>query len=282
MTDQEHVARSGTRALRGWLPIVGLLGLAVALVVGAPLLIRPDPARPTPSATDALAWVSDLAGQLECDGEVARIGGEVPNPDMIGLPGDTPEAGLALFLGPNNPYAALPAAGYDLLHGEGHWASFAHVVGDEPKAIIVLTDTPALSGDGGGWVVIGLRACDPSEFDPDVPLTFPVTVWTDTTGAGVSTDTIRSLAGPDHCGWASVIFLRFDGQTYFRDPEGVMGAVTTSAFEVGVALPSAAIDTGYRQGTQQLWIDPGADAYVVSNDVAERWPRSNNPSIACL
>jgi len=282
VTDQETAACSTRPGLRGWLPIAGLLMVAAVLVVGVPLLTRPGPSDPTPAASDPIAWIANIAGQLGCEGPVTTIGGEVPTDDGVGQPGVTPEAALAEFLGPDNPYAALPAAGYTLLHGAPHWASFAHIVDGAPKAIIVLTDSSKFQRAGTGWIVIGLRACDPAEFDPNVPLTFPVMFWTDASGARVSTATIRSFAGPAHCGWASVTFLRFDGQTYLRDPEGVMGAFVTSAFEVGVQLPETATDAGYRQGASRLWVDPGADGYVVlDDDIVERWPRSTEPMLAC-
>jgi len=186
-------------------------------------------------------------GQLECDGPVASIGSEVPEADGVGRPGDTPDAGLTSFLGPDNPYASLPAAGYAQLHVDDHWASYGHLHDGRTKAIIVLSDTNPF-GQDPGWLVIGLRACDASEFDPAVPLTFPVTIWTDAAGEAVSTETIRSVAGPGHCGWDAAIWLDVGGNLYFRDPAGVMVEWTITAFERSADLPEAAVDTGYRTG----------------------------------
>ena len=234
---------------------------------------------PTTSPAPAPAWVADLAGQLQCSGPVANIGGEVPEASGIGAGGLSPEAGLASFLGPNNPYASLPAAGYTQLHLDAHWASFANMFQGQIKAIVILSDAP---GRDPGWHVVGLRACDPSEFDPSIPLTFPVTVWTDRIGQPVSTETIRSAPGPEHCGMDSAIFLQVDGNLYFRDPAGVMSNLTTTTYDAAAKLPSTATDTGYRTGSWALWIDPGKDAYIVSTDHVERWPRSMDPFIACM
>ncbi|MES2210912.1 MAG: hypothetical protein V4515_12125 [Chloroflexota bacterium] len=236
-------------------------------------------ATPTRTLAPAPVWVADLAGQLQCSGGVANVGGEVPNADGVGAAGLSPEAGLASFLGPANPYASLPAAGYAQVHLGTDWASFAHVYLGRTKAIVILSD---VSEVGGGWRVVGLRACDASEFDPSVPLTFPVTVWTDRSGQPVSTETIRSSPGPGHCGWDSAIWLQVGGDLYFRDPAGVMSEWTTTTFDSAAQLPSSAADTGFRTGSWSLWIDPGKDAYVVSTDRVERWPRSKDPLIGCI
>jgi hypothetical protein len=233
-----------------------------------------------PTAAPAPAWAADLAGQLQCDGPIANIGSEYP--DAFGQPdasAGTAEAALAAFLGPGNPFASLPTAGFESLHDEPHWASFGHLVDGRPKAIVLLSDTSVI---GPGWTVVALRACDASEFDPAVPLTFPVTIWTDVAGNRVSTETIRSTGGPGHCGWDSAIWLHVDGALYFRDPEGVMAEWTATPFEADASLPSTATDTGYRSGEIALWLDPGGDAYLVRLDVVERWPRSTDPLIGCM
>jgi hypothetical protein len=227
-----------------------------------------------------LAPSHEVAGQLECDGPVTGLGGEVPNVDGVGVPGDTPDAALASFLGPSNPYASLPAAGYTQIHLDEHWASYAHVYEGRAKAIIVLTDWNELQREPG-WLVIGLRACDASEFDPSVPLTFPVTIWTDASGTPVSTEVIRSSPGPGHCGWDSAIWLDVGGNLYFRDPAGVMAEWTATSFDPNSVVPAGAVDTGFRTGAWSLWLDPDGDAYLVSSATIERWPRSTDPFIGC-
>jgi hypothetical protein len=263
---------------------VDITGLTID-VVPSQSSASPTPTEPlspdaTPTPPPAPTWVDDLAGQLECAGRVASIGGEVPDAFGVGVPGDTADAGLQSFLGPDNPFASLPADGYTQIHVDDHWASYAHVYEGRAKAIIVLTDTSELQR-GPGWIVVGLRACDASEFDPLVPLTFPVTIWTDAAGNPVSTDTIRSGPGPGHCGWDSATWLKVGGNLYFRDPNGVMSDWTTTTFASKAHLPDGAVDSGYRTGDWSLWLDPVGDAYLVSSATIERWPRSANPDLAC-
>lgn len=242
--------------------------------------LEPTGSPASPTVAPLPAWTADLAGQLGCDGPIADIGGEYP--DAFGRPDAsavTAEAALKAFLGPGNPFASLPVTGYVPLHQEPHWASFGHLVDGRPKAIILLTDASVL---GPGWTVVALRACDASEFDPAVPLTFPVTVWTDASGDPVSTETIRSNPGPGHCGWESATWLHVDGELYFRDPEGVMAEWTATPFDADASLPPTATDTGYRSGDIAVWLDPGGDAYLVLPGRVERWPRSTDPFIGCL
>jgi hypothetical protein len=261
---------------------VDITGLAIDVTpsVSSAAPTATDTAAPeaTVTAPPAPAWVADLAGQLECDGAVASLGGEVPDDGGVGSPGDTPDAGLASFLGPGNPFASLPAAGYTQIHLDERWASYAHIYDGRVRAIIVLGDGTAFGPD---WRVLGLRACDAAEFDPNVPLTFPVTIWTDAAGQPVSTETIRSSPGPGHCGWDSAIWLRVGGSLYFRDPAGVMGAWTATTFDATAQLPATALDTGFRSGEWSLWLDHEGDAYLVSASQSERWPRSLDPYIGC-
>ena len=232
---------------------------------------------PSPSAeAEAPTWTLDILGQLECDGPPANLGNEIG--DFGGLwVGETPEAALDSFLGPGNPYASLPLDGYTELHVDAHWASYAHLVDGHAKAIILLGDESEL---GPGWAVLALRACDASEFDPSTPLSFPVTVWTDANGNRLPTTTIRSALGPGHCNW-DVIWLQMSDALFFRDVEGKMTDFTTSTFAVVDEVPAAAVDTGFRSGELALWIDPVGDAYLVSPDQIERWPRSTEPHLAC-
>lgn len=259
---------------------VDITGLTLDVVPSesSPRPISTDEPSATPTPPPAPAWVSDLAGQLDCDGPVANIGGEVPDADYASGLADTPDAALTSFLGPSNAYASLPAAGFTQIHLDEHWASYTHVFGGRARTIIVLSDVTEF---GTGWLVVGLRACDASEFDPDVPLTFPVTIWTDAAGNRASTETIRSTPGPGHCGWDSAIWLHVGANLYFRDPAGVMALFTETVFEPKVHLPDGAVDSGFRTGEWSLWLDPGGDAYLLSPGTVERWPRSVDPNIGC-
>jgi hypothetical protein len=239
-----------------------------------PTTVAPPSATPEP----APSWVADLAGQLVCEGRVAGLGGEYPSLGSPETYGDTPDAAISEFLGPSNPYASLPATGFEPLYAESHWASYRYAVDGHAKAIILLSDTTDF---GPGWAVVALRACDASEFDPATPLTFPVTVWSDASGNRASTETISSIPGPGHCGWESSTWLRVDGELYFRDPKKVMAEWTVTRFDARATLPKSAGDTGYRSGKWSLWLVPGGDAFLVSPGIIERWPRSTDPLIGC-
>ncbi len=275
------VPDGGERNLYGDVDITGLTTDVVPSVVSAsPTPTDAGSPDPTPTPPPAPAWVADLAGQLECEGPIASIGGEVPEAFGVGAAGVSPDEALDSFLGPDNPFASLPAAGYTQIQIDDHWATYAHSYEGKTKAIIVLSDANPF-GQEPGWLVIGLRACDASEFDPAVPLTFPVTIWTDASGEPVSTETVRSGSGPGHCGWDAAIWLDVGGNLYFRDPAGVMDEWTVTPFEPDADLPAGAVDTGYRTGEWSLWLVPGADAYLVSPSTIERWPRSTNPDLGC-
>lgn len=294
MSSDRTVSTSTAEARSSWRAILVATAIAVTACGAGTSDIRPTDspaaaaatatavgATPTPLPSEAVAplWSSDIAGQLECDGPVPLLGGEVGElfPGRSG--GASAEAALTTFLGPTNAFASLPATGYTQLHDEDHWSSFAHVYGGSNKAIVVLTDEAEFDGTefGPGWAVVGLRACDASEFDPDVPLTFPVTIWTDAHGDPVSTVLVHSNPGPAHCGWNTVTFLHVGEALFFGDPEGVMADYTDSRFEVSSTVPPTAADTGYRSNGYELWVDPSGDAYLVAPDTTvmptERWPR---------
>lgn len=280
-----------------WAPI-GIVSVDMTdldpVATAAPL--DPAPSRTTtrPAATDptepsgelapsfspepAPAWAADLAGQLDCVGDMVGLGGEIPDNGSAETYGATPDDALATFLGPSNPYATLPASGFEPLHLEPHWAEFGYAVDGRTKTVVVLSDTTIY---GTGWAVMGLRSCDASEFDPSTPLTFPVTIWTDTAGQRVSTDAIRSHPGPAHCGHESATWLYVGRQLFFRDPKHVMADWSSTTYDADAALPKRAVDSGYRSGDTQLWIDPKGDAYLVGPDRTERWPRSTDPDIGC-
>lgn len=209
------------------------------------------------------------------------MGAEVVGPVSPEVLGRTAEAALSAFLGPPNPYASLPTDGYEPLEADDDWAGFGYRVDGALKAIIVLTDRTEMEP---GWTVVGLRACDASEFDPATPLTNEVTVWTDADGQRASTEVIRSVVGPGHCGWESATWLhvRSTGGLYFRDPKGVMKDWTKSRYDARSSLPPDARDTGYRSGVMRLWIETGGDAYLVSPGRVERWPRSIDPLLGCM
>jgi hypothetical protein len=248
---------------------------------------RPAPVATTaalisPTAEPAPAWVADLAGQLECDGPLSRLGQEVPAEIGPFDPAPSPERAIEGLLQAGT-YAWLPASGFDAPQVDGHWARSRYVVGGRLKAIVVSTNRFPEVPDEVRWEVVGLRACDPSEFDPADGLTDESTLWLDADGRRVPAARLVSRPGPGHCGWESITFLEFEDQQYLRDVKGLLADSTTFAFKKIGALPEDAVDTGLHTATQRLFTVPSRRVvFVRSKDgTIERWGRAIEP-IGCM
>lgn len=238
----------------------------------SPLVIVPN-ARPP--------WVADLEGQLDCDGPMSSLGQEVP--DEVGPfdPAPTPQRALESLL-EVGMYAWLPATGFDM-YIEGRWTRYDYRVGGDLKSVAISTnDFPDIRGELG-WEIVGLRACDPSEFEPADGLTDETTLWLDANGERVRADRILSRLGPEHCGWQDVTFLEFEREQYLRDVGGVLDHQTTRPFHEVEALPNDAIDTGLHTDELHLFTVPdGQVVYVRTKDgTIERWGRATEP-IGCM
>ena len=248
----------------------------------APLL-TPTPtavASATPEA--APAWVADLAGQLECDGPInTQMGAEVV---VRGEPLDpvaTPDEALGVLLKPG-VYAWLPAGGFEPTQTEGRWALYSYIVGGRLKVIAVGTNHFPGVPEAADWEVVGVRACDPSEFDPKDGLTDGSTIWIDAGGRRVRADRIFSRPGPGHCGWEGITFLYLDDKLYLRDPRGLLADQTARPFRVLDALPADAVDTGLRTPKLHLFTVPDERVVYVrrSDGTIERWGRGSD-EIGC-
>lgn len=133
------------------------------------------------------------------------------------------------------------------------------------------------------------------EGEPDWRQYADYTPWTDVDGCLVRIDVLAERPGPDHCGWedSRVIITGDPFETrytdgsmsveYVRDPNGVYEIPAfVDGFRVLDSLPDDAVDTGYRQGTRELWIssaDPEA-IFIRGEASVERWPRGDVPG--CL
>jgi hypothetical protein len=229
----------------------------------------------SPTIQPAPSWVADLTGQLECDGAIADIGGE---PDDFGAgQGPTatdPDAALQGLLDQGD-FASFPARGFEPAVVDGHWARHDYLVDGRRKALAVTSDQIVGLPTDIGWQVAGIRACDASEFDPADGLTFAQTLWLAANGAVARSDTIHSSPGPEHCGWESAIFLRFEGDQYIRDPLGVLADHTLEPFDLDATLPEGAVDSGYNTpGWHLFTVSPGDAVYVRTTDgTFERWGR---------
>jgi hypothetical protein len=117
---------------------------------------------------------------------------------------------------------------------------------------------------------------------------FPGRPWT-LNGQPVSNEVIGLIAGPEHCGWERTLFLTVgwplgraahtsdQARLYVRDPENVVRERLLGGFEPSTVLPSDAQFTGYRYGSDELWVSNGTVGeaiYLVRGGVVERWPRA--------
>jgi hypothetical protein len=173
-------------------------------------------------------------------------------------------------------YAWLPRRGFEPSHVEGHWALHRYVVDGAVKAVAVSTNHFPEVPDEDGWDVVGLRACDPSEFDPADGLPYETTLWLDAGGDLVRTDRIFSRPGPGHCGWEGVTFLYLGDELYLRDADGVFADKTDRAFREVDTLPADAVDTGLHTAKMRLFTVPdGRIVYIRYEDgTIERWGRA--------
>lgn len=118
--------------------------------------------------------------------------------------------------------------------------------------------------------------------------------WTTADGCLVRIDVLADRLGPDHCGFESArviitgkpVGTRYTGgdnsAEYVRDPGNVFGdRATASAFDPDAEFPTGAVDTGFRQGTTELWVDPPdrSAIYLVSEGSVERWPLDPEPTL---
>lgn len=100
---------------------------------------------------------------------------------------------------------------------------------------------------------------------------------------------ITLTAGPSQCGFDSLALMTMGwplgtvpkndmfARQYIRDPGNRFSDQTMVAFEENAALPPDAFDTGYRYGSDELWVSiESVDqmVFVRRGDRVERWPRA--------
>ncbi len=288
MTDDARLSR-GSSAL-----------LAIAALIAAACTIAVDPSPPSrtltpsseatptaspsetstataavasPSVATAPVWVADLAGQLRCSGPMSSIGQEVPAQPGPFEPAASPAGALDVV---RLTYQTFPKQGFEPIEVDGHWAHYVYLVNGDPKVVAVATDRFEGVTEDVGWEVVGLRACDASEFLPSDLPPAGLTVWQDVLGTRVNTGIVMSIPGPGHCGWDSTVFLTMRGVQYFRDPLGVLTKESIGRFKADTKLPEDATDTGFHTKRWRIFTVPAGDAVYVktSTGTVERWPRA--------
>jgi hypothetical protein len=234
---------------------------------------------PTPTVQPRPVWAMNLASHLDCDGPPSTIGMDVPAVPGPSEPGDTPDGALDNIL---LTYWNLPASGYAPVLVSGHWALHRFFVDGRPKVHVVSTNEFPDVPSETRWEVVGLRACDRSEFaDADFPPNASM-IWLNAAGDPVRTDVITSSVGPGHCGWERTIFLSLGDLQYFRDPHGDLEQYTVVPFHPDIRLPADATDTGFHTDDWHLFTIPSGRAVFVrtTDGTIERWPGAKEP-IGC-
>ena len=180
-------------------------------------------------------------------------------------------------------YSSLPTVGWEPIEIDGHWARHRYRVDGRTKVVAISTDQFEDLPPDIGWEVVGVRACDSSEFDPATTPDADVTIWLDRDVRRVNANQVASHVGSDYCGWASVVLLRLNNLQYLRDPNEVLTDSTIGLFDLDIALPAGAIDTGFHTAEWRLFTVFGADAVFVRTPVGgvERWPRTRD-EVGCL
>jgi hypothetical protein len=226
----------------------------------------PEPIGSSAPSTEP-AWAGDPASALECDGPPASIG-----PEPFASSPAAPDARLVIDLWlarTHDLVVVFPRAGFSLLEARGSWQLHGVRAGGRTRAVIVLQQ----GSGGGGWSVVGVASCDPSEFDASTPLGIEITIWSGPAGSTVPTRRILEVA--DCYGGTQ---LTVDGRLYVWDPTGgesgaydpatLEGTFSTTAF-----VPSSATLTAFREGARQLYLAPdGSAVYVETPDSVQRWP----------
>jgi hypothetical protein len=280
---------------------VAVIGLALAVLLPRPadvatpspspsmLSQAPSPSaavitpEPTPTEEARPVWAMDLASHLDCDGPPSTIGVDVPPVPEPFDPGETPDRALSNIL---LTYWNLPASGYEPVLVDGHWALHRYFVDGRPKVHVVSTNEFPDVPSETRWEVVGLRACDQSEFADAEFGPMANTIWSDAAGDPVRTDRILSHAWPAHCFDKRTVLLSLndpDYTQYVRDPSGDLERSTIVPYAVDVRLPKYAVDTGLHTDDWHLFTIPSRRAVFVraSDGTYELWPRASQ-QIGCL
>lgn len=231
-----------------------------------------EPDHPDPAAR------SGAAGQLvDCDAGVSN-GSTASNVGGPPTGGSTPEEGLALFL--QQGLFSLPGEDFRLAAHTEDRALFLYDVDGRARVAVIV----ALAGSSEqvwhdrGWGVETFATCDPAEYAPAADDELPLSVWVDGDGNRVSTSSITTRQGHEHCGWQRVTFLQLGERQFVRDADAVIPAERLAAtYQADAVLPPDAVDTGFRQDARALWLAAdGTAAYLVDEQRVERWPAARD------
>ncbi|GGZ29721.1 hypothetical protein [Streptomyces poonensis] len=233
------------------------------------------------STPEALHLASGAAGRaLECEGEIFEGNGPDGWNESDG--GRTPEEGLRLYFDMFQP--EVPRHGYRVERRNADRVLYSFDVDGRTKvAVVVARDQK----DRPGWGPETSASCDPAELPAESVNSEYYEIWTDEDGRRQPVSRIHTAVGPEHCDWQEARFLYLgrgtDGETYVRDPEGVLDpALLNAPYHSDVSMPADAHDTGYRYQDWQLWLtDDRVTAYVRTSDGIEAWPSAKD-GMGCM
>ena len=214
---------------------------------------------------------SGAAGMtLECSGD-PFLGSTGRNWGVTSGHGTSVDA-LESFL--DDEDASLPPQGYRVERETQDRVLFSYDVEGDTKVAIIVADGLTDATGESAWSVETFAQCDPAEFPAAVTDELGIQVWVNQQGKRVPTTVIQSSQGPEHCDWDSTTFLHLKGDTFIRDPKGVLPRDWFSVtFDDDVTLPEDVDDTGYRLDRQRLWVAADRSAaYIATENAVERWP----------
>lgn len=280
---------------------VAVIGLGLAIALPRPADVAtpsPSPSVPslapspstaviTPEPTATLqprpVWAIDLASHLDCDGPPADLGNDVPVVPGPFDPAPTPDGALDNI---RIPYRNLPSSGFAPVLVQGHWALHRYLVDGRPKIHVVSTNEFPEVPSETRWEVVGLRACDRSEYADAEFGPQASTIWSDAAGDPVRTDRITSHAWPSHCFDKRTVLLSYhdpDYTQYVRDPSREFAQSTVVPYAADARLPEDAVDTGLHTDDWHLFTIPSGRAVFMrtARGTYEMWPRASQP-IGCM
>jgi hypothetical protein len=227
-----------------------------------------------PDHPDPLVSSGAAGKALECSGD-PYSGSTGDNFGSIGGHGSAVDA-LESFV--DDEAALVPSRGYRAERKEERRVLFSYDVDGRTKVAIIVADEHTDVMGETGWSMETFAQCDPAEFPAAVTDELGIQIWVDNNGERIPTTVLQSARGPAHCEWDSATFLTFNGDTYVKDPQGVLPAEWFNiAFDADTTLPHDADDTGYRLDRHELWLAPDRSAaYIVTQQGVERWPAATD------
>jgi hypothetical protein len=233
------------------------------------------PTEPLPSGqtpTPAPAWYAGADVLLQCDGRPLDLGPGWRPEELDDSPSSDAETALARVLDrARREVVPLPTSGYQIFEATGDGEAFTYIFNGAIRAVVVArSDGP---NGAGSWRVASAAACEPGEYNGDLPIGAVAGIWRDAAGVVASPDVVTETV--DCYGGR---MLRVDGRLFVWDPSAGADQIydpaqLEAAFAADADLPLDTVDTGYSSSGRQLALAAdGSAAYIVIRDAAERWP----------